>query len=73
MPEVYGLYQQCKEWDTLWWPGGIADQPHLLMMEFDECAAGVAEFKAEDMPALVDAHKKGMESYAGNTTAQKVW
>ncbi len=64
MPEVYGLYQQCHEWNTLWWPGGIADQPHILMMEFDECALAVAEFKAHDMADLQETHKKGIEEHA---------
>ena len=71
MPEVYLTYQQCHEWNKLWWEGGIADQPHLLMMEFDACAAGVAEFRDEDAPAIGDMHRKGFsESTSG---AQDIW
>lgn len=47
MPEVYRLWRQAKRWDKLWWPGGIANQPHILMMEFSVCEAAHAQFQDE--------------------------
>lgn len=40
VPDVYLTYLQCKRWNTLWWDGALAEQPHILMAEFDACAAG---------------------------------
>jgi hypothetical protein len=37
MPEPYRIWTQCKSNDMLWWSGGIADQPHILMREFNRC------------------------------------
>ena len=37
MPEVYRLWRTCKRWNHLYWPGGIANQPHILMLEFAIC------------------------------------
>lgn len=37
MPEPYRIWLQCRANDTLWWSGGIADQPHILMREFNRC------------------------------------
>ena len=47
MPEPYRLWRICKQWDKLWWPGGIANQPHILMMEFAVCAIASAYFQDE--------------------------
>ena len=37
MPEVYRLWRMCKDSNVLFWPGGMADQPRILMMEFQAC------------------------------------
>lgn len=52
MPAVYSRYLQCKAWHKLWWPGGLADQPYLLMQEFDACRAGEQEFAAHGLPYI---------------------
>ncbi|KRT69458.1 MAG: hypothetical protein XU15_C0011G0140 [candidate division NC10 bacterium CSP1-5] len=45
MPEVYWLYRKCRTWNSLWWPGGVASQPHILMNEFEACASGESDFR----------------------------
>ena len=35
IPPTYTIWQQCRKNDTLWWDGGLADQPHILMLDFD--------------------------------------
>jgi len=47
MPEPYRLWRICKRWNKLWWAGGMADQPHILMMEFAVCAAADAQFQGD--------------------------
>lgn len=47
MPEAYRLWRLCH--DTPWWPGGIADQPHLQLMEFAICASAHENFQQERM------------------------
>ena len=45
MPEVYRTWKTCKEWGVLWWEGGLAAQPHLLMLEFSVCQNASTEFQ----------------------------
>ena len=45
MPEAYRLWRTCKDWNTLWWDGGLSSQPHLLVLEFSVCAAAQQEFQ----------------------------
>lgn len=45
MPEPYRLWRMCQT--HLWWPGGIADQPHLLMLEFAVCDSMHQQFQGE--------------------------
>lgn len=52
MPGAYRLWRTCKEWDTLWWDGGLATQPHLLMLEFSACAA--AHHDSQDDVASIE-------------------
>src|SRR3989304_479358 len=33
MPEVYWPYRKSRTWTSLWWPGGVASQPRILMNE----------------------------------------
>jgi len=37
MPGPYRLWRLCRDNDTLYWPGGLADQPFILLMEFQAC------------------------------------
>lgn len=37
MPEAYRLWRTCERHDTLWWSGGISNQPHVMMLEFSAC------------------------------------
>ena len=45
MPEVYRLWRSCKDHNALYWPGGIADQPHILMLEFQACESAFRQTK----------------------------
>jgi hypothetical protein len=56
MPDVYYQYKQCKAWNTLWWPGTVADQPHILMDEFMMCQAAEQEFENADLPPMREQH-----------------
>lgn len=56
MPDVFYIYKQCQHWNTLWWPGTIADQPHLLMSEFDACNSAELEFENTVLPPLQEQH-----------------
>jgi hypothetical protein len=56
MPEVYYQYKQCKTWNSLWWPGTIADQPHILMDEFNACQSAEYEFENTVLPPMQEQH-----------------
>jgi hypothetical protein len=56
MPEVYFQYLDCKHWNTLWWPGTVADQPHILMDEFNACRAAEIEFDSVEKPPMEEQH-----------------
>ena len=45
VPEPYRLWRMCKKWNTLWWGGGISNQPHILMLEFMVCEAATAQWQ----------------------------
>ncbi len=51
-PDVYFMYRDCVDWGRLWWEGGMADQPHFLMLEFSACRAAEHEYAAIDLPYL---------------------
>ena len=38
MPEAYRLWRLCQDSSSLWWDGGISNQPHILTLEFSVCA-----------------------------------
>ena len=46
MPYVYSMWDRCKQWNTLWWQGGIAAQPHVLMAEFNVCDKVTQQFQS---------------------------
>lgn len=59
MPEAYDTYRQIQRYHQLWWMGGLADQPHLLMKEIDACADGVSRYENVLMPWIMEtAHPK---------------
>ncbi len=58
VPEVYELYQQCKTWGK-WWGGGLADQPHILMAEFDACERAELRFKGDALLKLQELDAMG--------------
>lgn len=43
-PQVYSIWLRCKQWDTLWWQGGLSAQPYVLMAEFAVCESVQARF-----------------------------
>lgn len=47
MPEVYRLWRTCKQNNSLFWQGNIADQPHVLMLEFTVCENAYNAFQQE--------------------------
>jgi hypothetical protein len=59
MPEVFRLYRRCNALGTLlWWAGGVADQPHILIREFEMCAAAESRFQNEELPKLREMDAK---------------
>ena len=52
MPEVYTLYGRSCDYHTLWYAGGLADQPDILMREFDACRAGENQYHNDHEPFL---------------------
>lgn len=52
MPEVYYRYKQVESYQLAWESGGLGDQPHLMMMEFDACQYGENEYRSIELPKL---------------------
>ncbi len=52
VPDCYLMYRDCVDWGRLWWDGGMADQPHFLMLEFTACRTAEREFATFDLPYL---------------------
>jgi hypothetical protein len=44
MPASYRLWLQSRDLGHLWYDGGLSQQPHILMLEFDVCRAATASF-----------------------------
>lgn len=63
-PLSYRLWRSCEDHGTLWWDGGIARQPHLLMLEFQCCRMAQASFMQwmGDIEAAVVAAEKHLRS-----------
>ena len=38
-PEPYRLWSMCRSSNSMWWSGGVADQPYILSLEFAVCEA----------------------------------
>lgn len=53
VPDVYLTFIQCRRWNKLWWDGAMADQPHLLMAEFEACAAGEDIYNSTFKPDMM--------------------
>lgn len=47
MPEPYRLWKACEQHNTLWWSGGISNQPYIMMREFDACQAATRVFETQ--------------------------
>jgi hypothetical protein len=59
LPESYQIYRRLQRTGRAWWAGGEADQPYLLMLELDACAAGEEKFKNELAPYLLKIDRQG--------------
>lgn len=59
MPEPYRLWRMCEEHSSLWWPGGVSNQPHILMAEFAACEAAYSDFREQhrNIARALDANK----------------
>jgi hypothetical protein len=44
MPEPYRLWKACERHNTLWWSGGISNQPYVMMREFAVCEIADRQF-----------------------------
>jgi hypothetical protein len=44
MPDAYSLWLQCKDLGHLYVDGGISQQPHIMLMEFNVCRATTHRF-----------------------------
>lgn len=47
MPEPYRLWKTCERHNTLWWSGGISNQPYVMMREFAVCEIASSEFEEQ--------------------------
>ncbi len=56
MPEVFYTFKECRFWNTLWWPGTLADQPHILMDEFNACQSAEYNFENNVLPPMLEQH-----------------
>jgi hypothetical protein len=54
-PQVLALYRRCEKWGS-WWDGGQADQPHILMAEFDMCQAAILHVERVEVPYLLSLY-----------------
>ena len=36
-PRVYSIWLRCERRNVLWWDGALANQPYVLMLEFEVC------------------------------------
>jgi hypothetical protein len=61
MPEPYRIWRICQQHNTLWWSGGISNQPYIMMLEFDVCAAASADFdeQTENYRRIINAKRPG--------------
>lgn len=68
VPDCYVKYKKCERWGN-WWPGGLADQPHILMMEFLSCLSGEARFSNDYKPMFDRVMEQINEDFnaSGNT------
>ncbi len=57
MPESYRLWRMCQRNNTLWWDGGMSNQPHILMLEFAVCETEYNSFQEyrNNMEHIVNA------------------
>jgi hypothetical protein len=53
MPDVWLMYRRMKATGQLWFSGGLADQPELLMLMFDACESGESQYIHVDLPHLL--------------------
>jgi len=37
LPDSYRTWATCQRLNVLWWDGGLANQPYVLMVEFEVC------------------------------------
>lgn len=65
MPEALELLYRLRTWNTLYWEGGLADQPCLLMEELEACIHAENSFKAKQLKNLA-AQAAFLEKQAEN-------
>ena len=46
---------------ALWWAGGIGDQPHITLAEWETCRAAYLAYEHEFLPKLVEIDNFRME------------
>ena len=45
LPDPFATLLSLRRFNTMYWEGGYADQPHLLMQELEAAAAAESEFQ----------------------------
>lgn len=45
-PLAYRLWRSCQNNNCLWWDGGMANQPVVLMMEFAVCKRAMDDYQS---------------------------
>ena len=69
MPPVYRLWRLCENNNKLWWRGGMAAQPKLLMMEFEACRRaweGLQSYVGDIHKTIAEQDKLLKELQRGN-------
>ena len=47
MPEPYRLWSFCRRKNSMWYNGGVADQPYIQMLEFGVCEQAYGIFRSQ--------------------------
>jgi len=49
MPEPYRIWRMCRDSSDRWWPGSMANQPHLQLLEFAVCETVYNDFNSNQV------------------------
>ena len=58
MPEPYRLWRACQRHNSMWWSGGVSNQPYIMMHEFATCeiASNIFDEQIQNYREIINAH-----------------